>query len=114
MLSKLTLQNDRLILDVGYVTVSYSFHVEKLALEYWPLTDTDVSYIQSGTWVLDAANAWPKCEFVRHDPSTTLYVVKTLKLFGLKVGFDLVNVQMPLRYVEPSVGDRITWVHGNL
>lgn len=111
MLSRLTLQNDRWILDVGYVTVSYSFHVEKLAVEYWP--DTDVSYIQSGTWVLDAANAWPKCEFVRRDPFT-LYLPENLKLFGLKVGFDLVNVQMPLRYVEPSVGDRITWVHGNL
>lgn len=111
MLSRLTLQNDRWILDVGYVTVSYSFHVEKLAVEYWP--DTDVSYIQSGTWVLDAANAWPKCEFVRRDPFT-LYLPENLKLFGLKVGFDLVNVQMPLKYVEPSVGDRITWVHGNL
>jgi hypothetical protein len=31
-----------------------------------------------------------------------------------KVGFDLVNVQLPLKMVDPSIADRIQWMHGNL
>ncbi|KAK0246253.1 hypothetical protein EDD85DRAFT_803611 [Armillaria nabsnona] len=46
----------------------------------------------TGTWVLDAAKEWPKCEFV---------------------GFDLVNIQIPLKLLDTSIADRITWAHGN-
>ncbi|KAK0208757.1 hypothetical protein DFS33DRAFT_1253760 [Desarmillaria ectypa] len=46
----------------------------------------------TGTWVLDAAKEWPKCEFV---------------------GFDLVNIQIPLKLLESSIAARITWAHGN-
>jgi hypothetical protein len=31
-----------------------------------------------------------------------------------QVGFDLVNVQIPLKLLDPSIAERITWVHGNL
>lgn len=46
----------------------------------------------TGTWVVDAAKEWPKCEFV---------------------GFDLVNIQISLKLLDPSLAERITWVHGN-
>ncbi|KAI0045204.1 S-adenosyl-L-methionine-dependent methyltransferase [Auriscalpium vulgare] len=46
----------------------------------------------AGMWTIDAARAWPETEFV---------------------GYDLVNVQIPLEYLEPSVSRRITWEHGN-
>ncbi|KXN88799.1 Demethylmenaquinone methyltransferase [Leucoagaricus sp. SymC.cos] len=45
-----------------------------------------------GTWVIDAAKEWRNCEFV---------------------GFDLVNVQIPLAVLEASVARRIEWKHGN-
>ena len=46
-------------------------------------------------------------------------LVKSSKvLINLKVGFDLVNIQLPLKMVEHSVAHsvakRIEWVHGNL
>ncbi|EFI28681.1 hypothetical protein CC1G_01857 [Coprinopsis cinerea okayama7 len=47
----------------------------------------------TGTWVVDAAKEWPNAEFV---------------------GFDLVNVQVPLKLLDPSIAKRITWRHGNL
>ncbi|KAL0951559.1 hypothetical protein HGRIS_008241 [Hohenbuehelia grisea] len=46
----------------------------------------------SGSWVIDAAKEWPECEFV---------------------GFDLVNVQPPLKILDGSVAQRIKWVYGN-
>ncbi|KAI0068108.1 S-adenosyl-L-methionine-dependent methyltransferase [Artomyces pyxidatus] len=45
-----------------------------------------------GMWTIDAARAWPNSEFV---------------------GFDLVNVQVPVEYMDPSLARRITWEHGN-
>ncbi|KIP11772.1 hypothetical protein PHLGIDRAFT_99241 [Phlebiopsis gigantea 11061_1 CR5-6] len=45
-----------------------------------------------GAWSIDAAKAWPESEFV---------------------GFDLVDIQLNLQYVEPSIARRIKWVHGN-
>jgi hypothetical protein len=36
-----------------------------------------------------------------------------LKLLA-KIGFDLVNVQIPLKVMDPSIADRIQWLHGNL
>ncbi|KAF9015642.1 S-adenosyl-L-methionine-dependent methyltransferase [Cyathus striatus] len=46
----------------------------------------------TGTWVVEAAKQWPDCEFV---------------------GFDLVNVQVPLKLLETSLARRIEWKHGN-
>ncbi|KAI0702334.1 hypothetical protein BC835DRAFT_1263900 [Cytidiella melzeri] len=45
-----------------------------------------------GNWVVDTARTFPECTFV---------------------GFDLMDIQTSLKYVEPSVANRITWVHGN-
>ncbi|KAJ3539166.1 hypothetical protein NM688_g6406 [Phlebia brevispora] len=45
-----------------------------------------------GDWVIDAAKLWEDCTFV---------------------GYDLVNVQMPLSALDPSISSRIQWVHGN-
>ncbi|PPQ99563.1 hypothetical protein CVT24_005351 [Panaeolus cyanescens] len=46
----------------------------------------------TGTWVIDAAKEWPDCEFV---------------------GFDLVDIQIPVKMLHASVADRIQWKHGN-
>jgi len=45
-----------------------------------------------GAWTIDAARKWPNATLV---------------------GFDLVNVQLPLNYLEPHVARRISWEHGN-
>ncbi|KAF9225466.1 hypothetical protein BS17DRAFT_778631 [Gyrodon lividus] len=45
-----------------------------------------------GTWIIEAAKEWPDCHFV---------------------GFDLVDVQVPLSLLGPDIANRITWVHGN-
>lgn len=34
--------------------------------------------------------------------------------FVVQVGFDLVDLQIPLKFVPQSVASRIEWVHGNL
>lgn len=44
-------------------------------------------------WTIDAARKWPDATLV---------------------GFDLVNLQFPLNYLDPHVARRITWEHGNL
>ncbi|KAF4622885.1 hypothetical protein D9613_002243 [Agrocybe pediades] len=46
----------------------------------------------TGAWIIDAAKFWPHCEFV---------------------GFDLVDVQIPLAYLDSSISTRIEWKHGN-
>ncbi|TFK56638.1 hypothetical protein OE88DRAFT_1650028 [Heliocybe sulcata] len=46
----------------------------------------------AGFWLVNAAKEWPDCHFV---------------------GFDLVNVQLPLKLLDPSIGNRVTFVHGN-
>ncbi|KIP07956.1 hypothetical protein PHLGIDRAFT_127310 [Phlebiopsis gigantea 11061_1 CR5-6] len=45
-----------------------------------------------GDWVVDTARHLPDCTFV---------------------GFDLVDIQIPLQYIPPELADRIEWVHGN-
>ncbi|TCD65656.1 hypothetical protein EIP91_002329 [Steccherinum ochraceum] len=44
-------------------------------------------------WVIDAAKRWPQCTFV---------------------GYDLVNVQIPLHCLDEDIANRIQWVHGNI
>ncbi|RDB29007.1 Demethylmenaquinone methyltransferase [Hypsizygus marmoreus] len=46
----------------------------------------------TGTWILEAAKEWTDCHFV---------------------GFDLVNIQLPLKMVDESIAQRIEWRHGN-
>ncbi|KAI0094104.1 hypothetical protein BDY19DRAFT_902763 [Irpex rosettiformis] len=45
-----------------------------------------------GHWVVEAAQTFPECTFV---------------------GFDLTDIQLKLKYIEPSVAKRLSWVHGN-
>jgi SAM-dependent methyltransferase len=46
----------------------------------------------TGSWVIEAAKEWPKCDFI---------------------GLDLVNMQIPLNILDSSVRERIQWIHGN-
>lgn len=46
----------------------------------------------TGSWTIDAAKQWRDCTFI---------------------GFDLVDIQFNLDFVEPSIAKRIQWVHGN-
>ncbi|KAE9398462.1 hypothetical protein BT96DRAFT_965928 [Gymnopus androsaceus JB14] len=46
----------------------------------------------AGSWVIEAAKEWPSTHFV---------------------GFDLVNVQLPLNLLDPSLEERIKWIYGN-
>ncbi|KAG5728954.1 Menaquinone biosynthesis methyltransferase ubiE [Termitomyces sp. T112] len=46
----------------------------------------------TGTWIIEAAKQWPACEFV---------------------GFDLVNIQIPLKILDNSTAQRIEWRYGN-
>ncbi|KAK7689159.1 hypothetical protein QCA50_007850 [Cerrena zonata] len=45
-----------------------------------------------GDWVLGCAVKWTECTFV---------------------GFDLADIQIPLKYADPSIAGRVQWVHGN-
>ncbi|KAL4242566.1 hypothetical protein ABKN59_011767 [Abortiporus biennis] len=45
-----------------------------------------------GDWVIECAKHWKDCTFV---------------------GFDLIDFQVPLEYIDPSIASRIEWVHGN-
>ncbi|KIK70686.1 hypothetical protein GYMLUDRAFT_210055 [Collybiopsis luxurians FD-317 M1] len=46
----------------------------------------------TGSWIIEAAKEWPDCEFV---------------------GFDLVNIQIPLSILDSPLANRIEWFHGN-
>ncbi|KAK0465575.1 uncharacterized protein EV420DRAFT_1514980 [Desarmillaria tabescens] len=74
----------------------YPLCYDRHVLELESLDNRFVKHLRggsgTGTWVLDAAKEWPKCEFV---------------------GFDLVNIQIPLKLLDPSIAERIAWVHGN-
>lgn len=66
---------------------------------------------QLGTWTIDAAKQWPDATFVSlpsHPPAVIM------SHDAMQVGFDLVDVQIKLDYLEPSMAERIQWVHGNL
>ncbi|GLB35880.1 putative O-methyltransferase [Lyophyllum shimeji] len=46
----------------------------------------------TGTWIIEASKEWPACQFV---------------------GFDLINIQIPLKLLDESVARRVEWRHGN-
>ncbi|KAF7336846.1 UBIQUITIN-CONJUGAT-2 domain-containing protein [Mycena venus] len=63
-------------------------------------------------WAINAAKEWPSCNFV-HVIFSLHNHAPQLK----QVGFDLVDIQIPLKTLPPeytSIAERITWVHGNL
>lgn len=59
--------------------------------------------------MIDTAQRFPECTFV----SVCLRIILCLSEF-VKVGFDLVDIQVPLRVLDPSVARRIEWMQGNL
>ena len=40
--------------------------------------------------------------------------MRRLYSFPFQVGFDLVDVQIPLRILDEDVASRIEWVYGNM
>lgn len=63
-----------------------------------------------GAWTVAAARDWPDCTFV----SSVVPVPVRRVSECLQVGYDLMNVQIPLWVLEDDVAARIEWVHGNL
>ena len=62
-----------------------------------------------GAWTVATARDWPDCTFV----SNVLVPVGRVSECP-QVGYDLMNVQIPLWVLEDDVAARIEWVHGNL
>ena len=62
-----------------------------------------------GAWTVAAARDWPDCTFVSSIPLSARRVSECPQ-----VGYDLMNVQIPLWVLEDDVAARIEWVHGNL
>jgi hypothetical protein len=63
-------------------------------------------------WIIDTAKEWPESLFVRASAHMSDSAHMTFHV--MKVGFDLVNVQVPLNLLESSIAERITWMYGNL
>ncbi|KAG2149593.1 hypothetical protein BD769DRAFT_344875 [Suillus cothurnatus] len=91
------LSYDRQVLELENLDHSFVMHVKKSVSvvqfpdHIFPKHSLDLG-CGGGTWILDAAKEWPDCEFV---------------------GFDLVDVQVPLSLLEPDIASRVSWVHGN-
>ncbi|KAG8219521.1 hypothetical protein J3R82DRAFT_471 [Butyriboletus roseoflavus] len=90
------LSYDRQVLELESMDLSFILRMTKSVsfasfLDGSPRRSLDLG-CGGGTWVLEAAKEWPDCHFV---------------------GFDLVDVQIPLSLLEPGIASRITWVHGN-
>lgn len=65
---------------------------------------------QAGSWVIEAAKEWPSTHFV------CIFALDSCSSTNVEsqVGFDLVNVQLPLNLLDPSLEERIKWIYGNL
>ncbi|KIJ66297.1 hypothetical protein HYDPIDRAFT_86952 [Hydnomerulius pinastri MD-312] len=90
------LSYDRQVLELESMDHSFVMHVKK-SVSVVPFTDGPPTRsldlgCGGGTWILEAAKEWPECEFV---------------------GFDLVDVQVPLAILDQEIANRVTWVHGN-
>ncbi|KAK7058419.1 hypothetical protein VNI00_002053 [Paramarasmius palmivorus] len=92
------LSYDRYVLELESLDNLFVKHLRKGSVSFLNPSETEVPHrcldlgCGTGTWVIDAAKEWPECEFV---------------------GFDLVNVQIPLNLVERSAANRIQWLRGN-
>lgn len=61
--------------------------------------------------MIDAAKSWPDCTFVSSVPCRQ--AGRRVLTFS-EVGFDVADMQIDLRYVDPSIASRVRWKHGNL
>lgn len=63
--------------------------------------------------MINAAKEWSDCELVY-----CFFLFKTQVQQKaerkIQIGYDLVDVQLPLQLLEPSIANRIEWWHGNL
>ncbi|KAH7916434.1 hypothetical protein BJ138DRAFT_1169259 [Hygrophoropsis aurantiaca] len=90
------LSYDRQVLELECMDHSFVMHVKKSVSvvnfeDGYPRRSLDLG-CGAGTWILEAAKEWPECQFV---------------------GFDLVDVQLPLALLPSEVSSRVMWVHGN-
>ncbi|KAG2367791.1 hypothetical protein BDR07DRAFT_1326290 [Suillus spraguei] len=91
------LSYDRQVLELENLDHSFVMHVKKSASvvqfpeQIFPRRSLDLG-CGGGTWILDAAKEWTDCKFV---------------------GFDLVDIQVPISLLEPEIASRVSWVHGN-
>ncbi|KAH7927288.1 hypothetical protein BV22DRAFT_1032037 [Leucogyrophana mollusca] len=90
------LSYDRQVLELESMDHSFVMHVKKSVSvvnfeDGYPKRSLDLG-CGGGTWILEAAKEWPECQFV---------------------GFDLVDVQIPLSLLPPDISNRVMWVHGN-
>ncbi|KAF9270626.1 hypothetical protein L218DRAFT_889210 [Marasmius fiardii PR-910] len=92
------LSYDRYVLELESLDNRFVKHLRKGSMSFLNLTNDERPSrcldlgCGTGTWIIDTAKEWPDCEFV---------------------GFDLVNIQIPLNMLSSSIADRIQWVHGN-
>ncbi|KAG1754879.1 uncharacterized protein EDB91DRAFT_1233702 [Suillus paluster] len=91
------LSYDRQVLELESIDHSFVMHVKKsVSVVGFPDHSSPKRSLDlgcgGGTWIVEAAKEWPDCQFV---------------------GFDLVDVQVPLSLLEPDVANRVMWVHGN-
>ena len=76
-------------------------------IEHGPIS----AYIcQTGVWVVEAAKEWPDATIVSVDWTGVCGGVDAPP----QVGFDLANIQVPTKHLDPSIATRIQWKHGNL
>ena len=69
-------------------------------------------FAQLGLWVVNSAKYWKTSTFVRI--LSRFKGIRRLHPFTFQVGFDLVDVQIPLRILDADVASRIEWVYGNM
>ncbi|KAG7099625.1 hypothetical protein E1B28_001453 [Marasmius oreades] len=92
------LSYDRYVLELESLDNRFVKHLRKGSMSFLNLSTAEKPSrcldlgCGTGTWIIDAAKEWPDCEFV---------------------GFDLVNIQIPLSMTNSSISNRIQWVHGN-
>ena len=56
---------------------------------------------------------WPVAQTPSESMFLRLHMVLTLYR-RVQVGLDMVNIQIPLKTLDPDVADRIEWVHCNM
>ena len=67
---------------------------------------------QLGLWIVNSAKYWKTSTFVCISLTENAPAGFIIRLF--QVGFDLVDVQIPLSILDPDIASRIEWVYGNM
>ena len=67
--------------------------------------------LQLGLWAVNSAKYWKNTTFVCIWHLLNAWL---LHFSASQVGFDLVDVQIPVKILPDDEGARIEWVHGNM